>query len=76
MYYFEVTATADGAKPVLKRVLAEGFNHGVRHARAHADTVCLFARDELPKGAVTFTATPYNCFSRAGAAIRLSQNVI
>ena len=76
VYYFEVTATADGAKPVRKRVLAEGFNHGVRHARANADTVCLFARDELPKGAVTFTATPYNCFGRAGAAIRSNQNMV
>ena len=69
-YYFEVRAVPQGGgAPVLRRILAEGFNHACGHARAKAETVCLFAVDELPKGAVVFSARPVNCFGRAGAAI-------
>ena len=37
--------------------------------RAKAETVCFFGVDELPKGAVVFSAKPVNCYGRAGAAI-------
>ena len=68
-YYFEVAATAAGGGTVTKRVLAEGFNHGVMHPRAKGDTECLFALDELPKGVVRFSAKPFNCYGRAGGAL-------
>ena len=69
-YYFEVRAVPqDGGVGALKRVLAEGFNHGVRHARAAGETVCPFALDELPKGRLRFSATPVNCFGRRGRPI-------
>ena len=69
-YYFEVRAVPqDGGVGALKRVLAEGFNHACGHARAKAETVCLFGVDELPKGGVVFSARPVNCYGRAGAAI-------
>ena len=68
-YQFEVTAnSADGAS-VFKRILPEGFNHGVRHKRTVGETVCPFALDELPKGAVRFTVKPLNCFGRAGSPL-------
>ena len=66
-YYFEVRAVpCSGGEGVMKRVLANGFNHGVRHVRASAVTVCPFAVDELPKGPVRFSATPVNCFGGRG----------
>ena len=69
VYYYDVKAAAAGGKPVTRRVIAEGFNHGVRHARASLATECVFALDELPKGAVRFEATPVNCFGRRGRAL-------
>ena len=72
VHYFEVCAQAEGGGSVRKRVLAEGYNHGCGHKRAKAETVCLFAREELPKGAVRFTARPFNCFGRAGSPLALT----
>ena len=67
VYYFEVRAVPQaGGDGLMKRVLAEGFNHGVRHARASEVTECVFALEDLPKGVVRFEATPVNCFGRRG----------
>ena len=69
-YYFEVRAVPQaGGDGMLKRVLAEGFNHGVRHVRAVGETVCPIAVADLPKGKLRFSATPVNCFGRAGRPI-------
>ena len=69
-HFFEVSATPKGGgAAVVRRILAEGFNHACGHARAKAETVCLFGVDELPKGGVVFSARPVNCYGRAGAAI-------
>ena len=68
-YYFEVRAQAESGDAIRKRVLAEGFNHGCGHKRAKAETACLFAQDELPKGKVRFTVTPLNCYGKAGAPL-------
>ena len=69
-YFFEVSATPrGGGAVVVRRILAEGFNHACGHARAKAETICLFGVDELPKGDVVFSARPVNCYGRAGAAI-------
>ena len=70
-YYFEVSAApaAGGAAPLVRRVLAEGFNHGAAHKRASAETTCLFSLDELPRGAVRIEVKPVNCYGRAGGAI-------
>ena len=66
-YYFEVRAVPQaGGDGLMKRILAEGFNHAARHARASAATECVFALDDLPKGVVRFEATPVNCFGRRG----------
>ncbi len=75
-YYFEVTASAAGGGTVSKRVLAEGFNHGVAHPRAKGDTECFFALDELPKGAVRFSAKPFNCYGRAGARLESAETSV
>ncbi len=70
VYYFEVSAAgADGSGKVMKRVLADGFNHAATHKRASAATDCIFAVDELPKGKVRFAAKAVNCFGRAGAEL-------
>ena len=70
VHYFEVTAlAADGKACAVKRVLAEGYNHGIGHKRATLATDCLFALDELPKGKLRFSAKPVNCFGRAGEAL-------
>ena len=77
VYYFEVAAKpSGGGKPVVRRALAEGFNHGAAHPRASAETECLFAVDELPKGAVRFEAAPVNCFGRAGRPLASDELVV
>ena len=75
-YYYEVTASSgSGGGKVVRRVLADGFNHGSRHPRASIETLCLFALDELPKGVVHFVVRPINCYGRAGAALESEATV-
>ena len=60
-----VAKTADG-KSQTKRVLAEGFNHSLKHTKAKVRQVCYFRKDKLWQGDVTFTVTPMNCFGARG----------
>jgi len=68
-HLFEVEVRA-GEKTVLKRVAAEGFNHPVTHPRATGTSECLFALADLPKGEITVTVTPRNCYGRAGTPLK------
>ena len=60
--------TADG-KSRMKRVLAEGFNHSLKHKKAQSQQTCYFRKEELGAGDVTFTVTPLNCFGARGNPI-------
>lgn len=70
---FEIVAeakTPGGAKKT-KLVIAEGFNHGLRHKKASSPSHCIFARDELPAGEVRFTVTPVSCFGNRGRPLTI-----
>ena len=66
LYELEFAAeTADGAKKT-KLVVPEGYNHAPVHPKASASSFCVFAKDELGRGKVRFSATPVNCFGSRG----------
>ena len=69
LFSVEFTAEAKDGTKLVKRVMAEGFNHAALHAKAWSRQTCAFAADELPKGPVRFSAVPLNCFQRKGRAI-------
>lgn len=72
LWEMEFTAeTEDGAKKA-KLVVPEGFNHALAHPKVSAPSFCLFARSELGKGRIRFTATPINCFGARGAPLSIS----
>ena len=66
LFNYEITAESKSGEKLAKRVLAEGFNQAPEHPRAKLPTICLFAKDELPKGEIRFTAVPRNSFGLAG----------
>ena len=66
LYSLEFAAeTADGKKKT-KMVIADGFNHALRHQKAASKQWCYFRREELGSGDVRFTVTPMNCFGARG----------
>ncbi len=65
--------TEDGTKRT-KLVVPEGFNHALAHPKASAPSFCVFARSELGKGRIRFTATPINCFGARGASLAIFVN--
>ena len=69
-YHFEVSVVgSDGAAALTRRVLVDGLAQGSLHPHAKNETVCVFALDELPKGAMRFVVKSFNCFGRAGASL-------
>ena len=74
LWELEFTAeTEDGAKKT-KLVVPEGFNHALAHPKVSAPSFCLFARSELGKGRIRFTATPVNCFGERGVPLSIFVN--
>ena len=69
VHHFEVTAVGTDGKRKLKRVLAVGYNQSERAKLAVSTTTCVFARDEISSGAVTFVVVPVSCFGRMGTAL-------
>ena len=69
----EILSPAGGAQQLAAAVRSGAdavyLGAGAFNARAKAETVCFFGVDELPKGAVVFSAKSVNCYGRAGAAI-------
>ena len=65
LFTLEFVAEADGDKKT-KRVLPDGFNHALAHAKTSMPTTCYFRREDLGKGDVRFTVTPINCFGARG----------
>ena len=70
-----VAKTADG-KSQTKRVLAEGFNHSLKHTKAQSRQTCYFRKDELGQGDVTFMVTPMNCFGARGKSLVCEHKVL
>ena len=66
LYDLEFVAEGKNGEKKSKLVMAEGYNHSTRHAKALVRTSCCFALDELPAGEVRFTVIPRNCFGKAG----------
>ena len=69
LFALEFTAETPDGKKQTKRVLAEGFNHSLKHKKAKVRQVCYFRKDELGAGDVTFTVTPMNCFGARGKSL-------
>ena len=69
LYALEFTAISADGKRCTKRVIAEGFNHSLKHKKAKSKQWCYFRREELGEGDVRFSATPLNCFGARGRAI-------
>ena len=68
LYELEFAAESrDGTKKT-KRIMPEGFNHALAHAKAAASSFCVFARDEIV-GDVRFAVTPVNCFGARGTPL-------
>ena len=69
LFELEFTAkTADG-KSAVKTVLAEGFNHSLKHPKTKSQQFCIFAKDELGAGDVAFSVTPINSLGTKGKTI-------
>lgn len=69
LYALEFTAEAKDGTKKTKAVIANGFNQPLAHKDAQKGNHCVFAKDELPKGAVRFSVVPLNCFQRRGTAL-------
>lgn len=72
VHHFEVTAVDAKNTKKMKRVLAVGYNHSELAKQAVSPTVCVFARDEIPVGGVTFEVVPVNCFGKKGKSLKAS----
>lgn len=69
LFSLEFTAkTADG-KSQTKLVLAEGYNHSLKHKKAKSQQTCYFRKNELGEGDAVFTITPMNSFGVRGKAL-------
>lgn len=66
LYALEFTAESSDGKRCTKRVIAEGFNHSLKHKKAKSKQWCYFRREELGEGDLRFSATPLNCFGARG----------
>jgi len=66
LYELEFTAETEDEAKKTKLVVPEGFNHALAHPKASASSFCVFAKDELGRGKVRFSATPVNCFGARG----------
>ena len=66
LYRYDVAVSPGG---LVKHVMANGAKFPSGHPKTAETTSCVFAREELPKGAVTFTVTPCNCFGAGGRPI-------
>ena len=73
LYALKFTATTADGKRVEKRVLAEGFNHSLKHKKAASKQWCYFRADELGGGTIRFSATPMNCFGACGKPLAREQ---
>ena len=74
VFRFEVRAADASGKALTKRVLARGYNQAATSEKAVCPTLCRFAREDF-NGQVEFTATPVNCFGRAGLPLVASAKV-
>ena len=66
LFSLEFAAETQDGKKCVKHVLAVGFNHSEKHAKASSRQWCYFFKDELGAGNVRFTVTPINCFGARG----------
>ena len=65
MFDYVVEAAADGAKPVVRKIVAAGFGYPEEFADIPGE--CLFPAAELPTDKpIRFTVTPRDCFGLAG----------
>lgn len=68
VFDYEITAVAENAEPVVRRIMAPGFAWPEEHSEIPG--TCLFLREELPVGKpVRFTVVPRDCFGGKGRAI-------
>ena len=65
---FSLEFTAEGSNGVKQKklLLAEGYNHSLKHRKTKNRQACFFAKDELGTGDVRFMVTPMNCFGARG----------
>lgn len=68
---YRVTARSASGE-VVKHVLATGYNHALEHRKATSCSECQFAFAELPKGPITFSVVPLNCFGKAGEPLEIT----
>ncbi len=68
-FTLEFVAVTSKGKKRSKLILAEGYNHSVRHKKANSQQCCYFLKEELGEGDITFTATPLNCFGARGKSL-------
>lgn len=66
LFSLEFVAEAPSGTKQTKLLLAEGYNHALKHRKAKVRQACFFAKDELGPGDVRFTVTPMNCFGARG----------
>ena len=68
---FSVEFTAEGSNGVKHRktILAEGYNHSLKHGKAKLSQSCFFVKEDLGAGDVLFTVTPMNCFGARGKSL-------
>ena len=66
LFSLEFAAETSAGKKRTRLVLAEGFNHSLKHPKGKSFQIGWFRRDELGAGDVRFTVTPINCFGVRG----------
>ena len=69
LFELEFTAKAADGKSAMKTVLADGFNHSLKHPKAKSQQFCVFAKDELGEGEIAFSVTPINSLGTKGKTI-------
>ena len=69
LYTLEFSVKAKDGKICTKYIVPNGFNHSIKHSSAKERNTCLFAKDEIGAGDLTFSVTPLNCFRRRGRSV-------
>ncbi len=73
LHTLEFTAATGEGKKCTKLVLAEGYNHSLKHSKNKQPHYCFFLKEELGAGEITFTVTPMNCYGERGKTLSTRQ---
>ena len=69
-FTYEISVAGDGAAPLVRSVIAEGFDQTIESPRAQGESVAVLALSSFPRGANAITVTPVSSLGTRGRPLK------